>query len=292
MSRLEKVLLNSVTRACRDFDLIEPNDRIMVGISGGKDSYTLLHLLQQVQKRCGFPLSLVAVNLDQGHPGFPAHVIREHLESVGVEYRMIARDTYSIVQEKVRPGKTTCSLCSRLRRGILYDVAVELGATKIALGHHRDDCIETLLLNLFYSGQLKAMPPKLRSDDRRNTVIRPMLYCNEEDIAAFAEEMKFPIVPCNLCGTQENLKRQKLKRLIAELHEENPNVKGNMLNAIRNIRASHLLDPKLRALYGVDEETGTDESLDDLGGQEGSEEGLGSCGEVPTEPQLTRLRVL
>lgn len=284
-SRLEKVLLNTVSRACRDFGLIEPNDRIMVGISGGKDSYTLLYLLRQIQKRAGFPLSIVAVNLDQGHPGFPAHVIRDYLEAEGYEYRMIARDTYSIVQEKTRPGKTTCALCSRLRRGILYDVAVELGATKIALGHHRDDCIETLLLNLFYSGQLKAMPPKLRSDDRRNTVIRPLLYCNEEDIAAFSEEQRFPIIPCNLCGSQENLKRQRIKQLIADLHAENSNVKGSMMNAINNIRPTHLLDPKLRALYEVDEFTGTDDFLAGEG-----EEGASAGGdEAPAEAPKNNL---
>lgn len=251
-TRLEKVLLNEVARASKEFGLLEPNDRIMVGISGGKDSWTLLHLLRKVQARCGFPFSIVAVNLDQGHPGFPAHVIEDYLRNEGYEYRMIARDTYSIVKEKVKPGKTTCSLCSRLRRGILYDVAVELGATKIALGHHRDDIVETLLLNLLYSGQMKAMPPKLRSDDGRNTVIRPLAYCAEEDIAEFSRRMGFPIIPCNLCGTQENAHRQRVKRLIGELHRENHNVKGNMMAAIANVRPTHLFDPKLRELYGVD----------------------------------------
>lgn len=250
--RLEKVLLNEVARASKEFGLIEPNDRIMVGVSGGKDSFTLLHLLRKVQERCGFPFSIVAVNLDQGHPGFPAHLIEDYLKREGYEYRMIARDTYSIVKEKVKPGKTTCSLCSRLRRGILYDVAVELGATKIALGHHRDDIIETLLLNLFYSGQLKAMPPKLRSDDGRNVVIRPLAYCAEEDIAEFARRMKFPIVPCTLCGSQENHHRQRVKRLVAELHRENRNVKGNLMAAIANVRPTHLFDRKVREAFGVD----------------------------------------
>lgn len=288
MSRLEKKLLGEVARACKDFDLIRPNDRVMVGISGGKDSYTLLYLLRQIQRRVHFPFSIVAVNLDQGHPGFPAHVIRDYLEAEGYEYRMIQRDTYSIVREKIPPGKTTCSLCSRLRRGILYDVAVELGATRIALGHHRDDVIETLLLNLLYSGQLKAMPPLLHSDDGRNTVIRPLIYCAEEEIAAFAQEMGFPIVPCDLCGSQENLHRQQVKRLIAQLHAENPNVKGNMLAAIGNVRPTHLLDPKLRELYGLEKMRGTDDFLADEG--EGSDAGCG--GHEGAEPAPVRLKVL
>jgi len=257
--RLEKVLLNQVARASKDFGLVEPDDRIMVCVSGGKDSFTLLYLLRKVQERCGFPFSIVAVNLDQGHPGFPAHAIEDYFRREGYEYRMIRRDTYSIVKEKVKPGKTTCSLCSRLRRGILYDVAVELGATKIALGHHRDDIIETLLLNLFYSGQLKAMPPKLRSDDGRNVVIRPLAYCAEEDIAEFARLMNFPVVPCTLCGSQENQHRQRVKRLIAELHRENPNVKGNLMAAIANVRPTHLFDPKLREAFGVDRMEARDE---------------------------------
>ncbi len=291
--RLEKILLNDVSRASRDFKLIEPNDRIMVGISGGKDSYTLLHLLREIQKRCGFPLSIVAVNLDQGHPGFPGHVIREWLEANGYEYRMIQRDTYSIVQEKIPAGKTTCSLCSRLRRGILYDVAVELGATKIALGHHRDDIIETLMLNLLYSGQLKAMPPRLRSDDGRNTVIRPLAYCAEEQIAAFAEEMKFPIIPCDLCGSQDNLQRKQIKRLIAQLHANNPSVKGNMLAAIGNVRPTHLLDPHLRELYGADRIESADEALlaIDPGGSDDDALG-GGCASLPTEHGPIPLRIL
>jgi len=290
-SRLEKILLNDLSRASKDFGLIEPNDRIMVGISGGKDSYTLLHLLRLVQRKCGFPLSIVAVTLDQGHPGFPGHVIQEWMDAQGYEFRMIQRDTYSIVQEKIPAGKTTCSLCSRLRRGILYDVAVELGATKIALGHHRDDIVETLLLNLFYSGQLKAMPPRLRSDDGRNTVIRPLAYCAEEQIAEFAAEMKFPIIPCNLCGSQDNAQRQQVKRLIAQLHEMNPNVKGNMLAAIGNVRPTHLLDPKLRELYGVDRIEAADESLVALGGSDDDALG-GGCAHPTTEPAPIPLRVL
>ncbi|WP_373044297.1 tRNA 2-thiocytidine(32) synthetase TtcA [Vulgatibacter sp.] len=295
MSRLEKTLMAEIARASKDFNLIEPNDRIMVGISGGKDSYTLLHLLRQIQKRVGFPFSIVAVNLDQGHPGFPGHVIRGYLEAEGYEYRMIQRDTYSIVQEKVPAGKTTCSLCSRLRRGILYDVAVELKATKIALGHHRDDIIETAMLNLLYSGQLKAMPPKLRSDDGRNTVIRPLAYCAEEEIAAFAEEMKFPIIPCDLCGSQENLQRKQVKRLIGDLHAVNKNVKGNMLNALRNVRPTHLLDPKLRELYGVDRIEGSDEALLAIEGGGSDDDAMGGgCAshEITAAPAPVPLKVL
>jgi len=245
-SQLETKLLRLVGKASKDFDLIAPDDRIMVGVSGGKDSYTLLHLLRQIQRKVPFDFSLVAVNLDQGHPGFPADMLRGWFESEGYEYRMIAHDTYSIVQEKVPAGKTYCSMCSRLRRGILYNLAEELGATKIALGHHRDDIIETLMLNLLYSGQIKAMPPRLVSDDGRNVVIRPLAYCIEDDIRRFAEERAFPIIPCDLCGTQENLERQNIKRLIAHLHDRNPNVKGNLFAALSNVRPSHLLDPALR----------------------------------------------
>jgi len=225
--------------------MVEPGDRVMVAVSGGKDSYALLHLLRGMQRSVPFDFSLVAVNLDQGHPGFPGHVLENHFKEHGFEYRMLAQDTYSVVLEKIAPGQTMCSLCSRMRRGILYEAAVELSATKIAMGHHRDDMVETVLLNLFYSGQLKGMSPKLFSDDGRNTVIRPLVYCAEEDIAAYAEQMAFPIIPCDLCGTQENLKRQEMKALLARLSDENPKVKGNMMAALSNVRPSHLLDPTL-----------------------------------------------
>jgi len=245
-SRLETKLLRLVGKASKDFDLIAPGDRIMVGVSGGKDSYTLLYLLRQIQRKVPFEFSVVGVNLDQGHPGFPADMLRSWFETEGFEYRMIAQDTYSIVQEKVPKGKTYCSMCSRLRRGILYNVAEDLGATKIALGHHRDDIIETLMLNLLYSGQIKAMAPRLVSDDGRNVVIRPLAYCVEDDIRTFAEHKAFPIIPCDLCGTQENLERQNVKRLITHLNDRNPNVKGNLFAALSNVRPSHLLDPDLR----------------------------------------------
>ena len=242
---IENKLRRQVARANQEFQLIESGDRVMVAVSGGKDSYAMLHLLLAMQKRVPFDFSLVAVNLDQGHPGFPGHVLENHFQEHGFEYRMLAKDTYSIVLDKLTPGSTMCSLCSRLRRGILYQAAVDLGATKIALGHHRDDVAETVLLNLFYSGQLKGMPPKLFSDDGRNVVIRPLIYCAEEDVAAYAQEMDFPIIPCDLCGSQEDLKRQEMKALLTRLSEDNPKVKGNMMAALSNVRPTHLLDPNL-----------------------------------------------
>ncbi|TVQ88018.1 MAG: tRNA 2-thiocytidine(32) synthetase TtcA [Deltaproteobacteria bacterium] len=260
-SRLEKKLARDVARASKDFGLFEPDDRVMVAISGGKDSYTMLHILRHIARRVPFGLEIIAVNLDQGQPGFPVEILRSWLQDQGYEHRIIYRDTYSIVKEKVPEGKTTCSLCSRLRRGILYNVAEELGCTKIALGHHRDDVIETLLLNLLYSGQLKAMPPLLRSDDGRNTVIRPLVYCREDEIAAFAEEMAFPILPCDLCGSQENLQRKKIKRLLSALEADNPKIKGNLFAALGNVRPSHLLDRKMWELIGIEAPQGEDPSL-------------------------------
>jgi tRNA 2-thiocytidine biosynthesis protein TtcA len=253
MSRLEHRLLTNVARASQDFGLLEPGDRVLVAVSGGKDSHALLHLLRELGRRTPFRFSFFALNVDQGHPGFPKRVLPEYFEREGYEYRVIEEDTYSVVKEKIPEGKTTCSLCSRLRRGILYTAASEMGATKIALGHHRDDVIETLLLNLFYSGQMKAMPPKLRSDDGRNVVIRPLVYASEADLAAFADECSFPIIPCDLCGSQENLKRKRIKELIASLEAENPDVRRSLFAALANVRPSHLFDKELRASNGATE---------------------------------------
>jgi len=253
MSRTEHRLLASVARASADFGLLEPNDRVLVAVSGGKDSHALLYLLREISRRTPFPFSLFALNVDQGHPGFPKRVLPDYFEREGYEYRIIEEDTYSVVKEKVPAGKTTCSLCSRLRRGILYTAATEMGATKIALGHHRDDVIETLLLNIFYSGQLKAMPPKLRSDDGRNVVIRPLVYAAEPDLAAFADERAFPIIPCDLCGSQENLKRKRIKELLTSLESENPDVRRSLFASLANVRPTHLLDAKLRASLGAAE---------------------------------------
>jgi tRNA 2-thiocytidine biosynthesis protein TtcA len=249
-TKLERRLLRAASQAVRDFALIEEGDRILVAVSGGKDSYTLLHVLQRLRERAPIHFDLVAVNLDQGQPGFPADVLERHFQAVGVPYRMLRKDTYSIVKRLVPEGKTTCPVCSRLRRGILYNAAVELGCTKIALGHHRDDLVETLLLSALYSGALKSMPARLRSDDGRNVVIRPLCYAAEEDIAAFAEEMRFPIVPCDLCGSQPNLRRRRVKALLAELSAEHPAVKGNLLNALGKVVPTHLLDRDLLARLG------------------------------------------
>jgi tRNA 2-thiocytidine biosynthesis protein TtcA len=243
LRHLTRRLLGQLAQASRDHALIEPGDHILVGVSGGKDSYTLLDLLRQLQQRAPFEFTFVAVNIDQGHPGFPRHVLEEYMAREGHPAEFVIEDTYSVVKEKVPEGKTYCSLCSRLRRGILYTTARRLGANKIALGHHRDDLTVTLLLNLLYSGQIKAMPPRLLSDDGDNIVIRPLCYSSEEDIAEYARLREFPILPCDLCGSQDNLKRQRVKQLIAELHAENPNVRGNLFAALSNVRTSHLMPP-------------------------------------------------
>jgi tRNA 2-thiocytidine biosynthesis protein TtcA len=245
-ARLEKSLLGHMGRAIADFALIEDGDRILVGVSGGKDSHTLLHLLSLLRARAPVRFELLAVTLDQGHPGFPAHVLEAYFREKGYEFRILREDTYSVVLEKTPPGKTQCAVCSRLRRGILYNAAVSLGCNKIALGHHRDDLVETLLLNLFFAGSLKAMPPLLHSDDGRNTVIRPLAYAPEPEIAAYAALRRFPIIPCDLCGSQENLQRKRMKRMLDELEQEHPHVRASVLGAMGNVRPSHLMDGTLK----------------------------------------------
>jgi tRNA 2-thiocytidine biosynthesis protein TtcA len=281
--RLERRLLRATAQAVRDFALIEEGDHLMVAVSGGKDSYTLLHLLMRLRERAPIRFELTAVNLDQGQPGFPAEVLERHFQAVGVRYRMLRKDTYAIVKRLVPDGKTTCPVCSRLRRGILYNAAVELGCTKIALGHHRDDLVETLLLSALYAGALKSMPPRLRSDDGRNVVIRPMCYAAEEDVAAFSRVMQFPIVPCDLCGSQPNLRRRRVKELLAELCAEHPAVKGNLLHALGNVVPSHLLDRRLAARLGA--AAGADPWLDqeEDGGCEPTSEPIVALG--PTSPR-------
>lgn len=257
MSRLEKKLLHAVGRAVEEFRLIEAGDRILVCVSGGKDSLTLLHLLQQLQRSAPVGFSLLACNLDQGHPGFPAARLEAYLRGSGAQTVMLREDTYSVVKRLVPEGKTTCSVCSRLRRGVLYNAAQELGCSKIALGHHRDDLIESLLLSMLFTGKMRSMPPRLRSDDGRNVVIRPLCYAAEADIAAFAEVKKFPIIPCDLCGSQENLQRKRVKRLLAELEAEHPGVRSSLLGAMGNVMPEHLLDPRLAR-----EERGRDPWID------------------------------
>jgi tRNA 2-thiocytidine biosynthesis protein TtcA len=244
-NKLAKRLRRLAGQAIGDYDMIRDADRIMVCLSGGKDSYALLDILLHLRERAPVRFDLVAVNLDQKQPGFPDHVLPEYLEKRGVPYRIAVQDTYSVVKRVIPEGKTMCSLCSRLRRGVLYRVASELGATKIALGHHRDDIIETFFLNLFYGGKLKAMAPKLVSDDGRHVVIRPLAYCEERDLQAYADVRQFPIIPCTLCGSQENLQRKQVKAMLQEWAKRQPGRVENILRSLQNASPSHLLDRTL-----------------------------------------------
>lgn len=244
-NKLAKRLRRLAGQAIADFDMIGEGDKVMVCLSGGKDSYALLDILMYLREHAPVRFDLVAVNLDQKQPGYPEHVLPEYLNRVGVPYRIVEQDTYSVVKRVIPEGRTMCSLCSRLRRGVLYRVAAELGATRIALGHHRDDIIETFFLNLFYGGTLKAMPPRLLSDDGRHVVIRPLAYCEERDLAAYAEARRFPIIPCTLCGSQENLKRREIKLMLHEWEKRHPGRVETILTSLQNIRPSQLLDRDL-----------------------------------------------
>ena len=249
--KLEKRLCRQVGQAVVDFNMIEAGDRVMVCLSGGKDSYALLDILRNLQAHAPLQFELIAVNLDQKQPGFPEHVLPEYLTDIGIPFHIVEQDTYSVVKRVIAEGKTTCSLCSRLRRGVLYRIASELGATKIALGHHRDDILETLFLNLFYGGKLKTMPPKLVSDDGRHIVIRPLAYCKENDLAAYAESEGFPIIPCNLCGSQKNLQRQAVKEMLQQWERKFPGRLETMFTALQNVQPSHLADTSLYNFRGL-----------------------------------------
>ncbi|MCB0343305.1 MAG: tRNA 2-thiocytidine(32) synthetase TtcA [Pseudobdellovibrionaceae bacterium] len=242
---IEKRLRHLVGEAIKDYAMITEGDRVMVCLSGGKDSYSLLDILRTLQKKAPVQFSLVAVNLDQKQPDYPADILPRYLEQLGIEYHILERDTYSVVKENIPAGKTMCSLCSRLRRGILYGFAEKIGATKIALGHHCEDLLETLFLNMFYAGKLKTMPPKLRSDDGKHILIRPLAYCPEPLIAQFAESRQFPIIPCNLCGSQENLQRKVIKKMLQQWESATPGRLDQILRSLKNVVPSHLADTQL-----------------------------------------------
>ncbi|MCC5796845.1 MAG: tRNA 2-thiocytidine(32) synthetase TtcA [Methylophaga sp.] len=268
LNKLRKRLRRQVGQAIADFNMIEDGDKVMVCLSGGKDSYTMLDILLNLRDHAPISFELIAVNLDQKQPGFPEHVLPEYLTSIGVPFHIIEKDTYSIVKEVVPEGKTTCGICSRLRRGSLYGFARENGITKIALGHHRDDIIETLFLNMFYGSKIKAMPPKLLSDDKTNIVIRPLAYARESDIQRYADARQFPIIPCNLCGSQENLQRQVIKDMLQGWEKQHPGRLENIFRSLQNISPSQLADGELFDFKGLELQrqpaTGSEEfTLDD-----------------------------
>ncbi|MBA6338961.1 tRNA 2-thiocytidine(32) synthetase TtcA [Colwellia sp. BRX8-7] len=256
LSKLEKRLRRHVGQAIAQYNMIEDGDKIMVCLSGGKDSYALLAILMLLKESAPIHFDIVAVNLDQKQPGFPEHILPEYLEALGVEYKIAQEDTYSIVKDKIPEGKTTCSLCSRLRRAILYKVAAEIGATKIALGHHRDDMVETLMLNMFYGGKLKSMPAKLVSDNGEHVVIRPLAFCKEAELIQYAQLKAFPIIPCNLCGSQPNLQRQNIKKMLQDWNVNHPGRIESMFTAIRNVVPSHLCDSELFDFKGINADSG------------------------------------
>jgi len=255
-AKLAKRLRRLVGQAIADFSMIEAGDKVMACLSGGKDSYAMLDVLMRLREKSPVPFEIVAVNLDQRHPGFPEHVLPDYLRSVGVDFRIEVQDTYSVVKRVIPEGKTMCGLCSRLRRGVLYRLATELGATKIALGHHRDDILETFFLNLFHGGKLKAMPPKLVSDDGRHIVIRPLAYVEESDLEAYSELRKFPIIPCDLCGSQDELQRKQAKAMLRDWEKKHPGRLATIFGALTNVAPSHLLD---RSLFDFTRIAATDE---------------------------------
>ena len=254
LKKVKKKIISSTSKCIKEFNLVQEGDHIMVCISGGKDSYTMLDMFIHFQKYAEIPFEITVVNMDQKQPGFPEKVLPEYLNKLGVRFHIAEKDTYSIVMDKVPKGKTMCSLCSRLRRGTLYDKARELGCNKLALGHHREDIIETFFLNLFFSGKLEAMPPKFKIDEGDLLVIRPLSFCKEDDIATYSNLKEFPIIPCNLCGSQENLQRKKIKSLLNDWEKDYPNRKSIIFNAFKNISPSHMLDSNLYNFFQLQTE--------------------------------------
>ncbi|MEE9332193.1 MAG: tRNA 2-thiocytidine(32) synthetase TtcA [Methylophilaceae bacterium] len=257
--RLRNSLISSVGKAIGDYNMIEDGDTILTCMSGGKDSHAMLMILLALQERAPINFKIIAMNLDQKQPGFPVDILPAYFERLAVDYRIVEADTYAVVKDKIPEGKTTCSLCSRLRRGIIYTTAKKLGANKIALGHHRDDIVETLFLNMFFGAKMKAMPPKLATNDKQNIVIRPLAYCSEKDIASYARQMDFPIIPCDLCGSQDNLQRQKIKALLQTWEREQPGRINNIFRAIANVEPSHLADTDLYDFKGLSQADSNDE---------------------------------